>query len=202
MVYATSTFSHLAQLLSCGPSEHEANVSTVLAERSALTKERKTLQAELAQLHAGNLVAQLDAQGELRSPCSCCRDELTIHRETHDDNEGSSRGVSQDDELRTLSHRTSKGMQCRLWPAGDADTEHVSSSRRSRTPGLPCRRNSRVPQRRERPAVPHDCGSRSARAATGRSRAAHSVLRCPASCPPCTCPASHDPQSVAHLRTR
>ncbi len=58
------------QLLSCGPSEHEAGVSGVLAERSTLLKERKALEAELAQLHAGNLVAQLDAPGEL---CSLTR---------------------------------------------------------------------------------------------------------------------------------
>ena len=42
-------------------------MSGVLAERSTLMKDRKALQAEIAQLHAGNLVAQLDAQGELRS---------------------------------------------------------------------------------------------------------------------------------------
>ena len=57
----------IAQVLSCGPSKHEATVSGVLAERSMLSKERKALQAEIAQLHAGHLVAQLDAQGELRS---------------------------------------------------------------------------------------------------------------------------------------
>ena len=40
-------------------------MSAMLAERSTLIKERRGLQAELAQLHAEKLVAQLHAQGEL-----------------------------------------------------------------------------------------------------------------------------------------
>jgi len=54
-------------------------VSAVLAERSVLTKERKALQAELAELHAVNLVAQLDAQGELRALTPNCENLITVH---------------------------------------------------------------------------------------------------------------------------
>ena len=51
------------QMLSCGPPEHESAVSAVLAERSALTRERKSLLEEVSKLHAERLAAQLDAQG-------------------------------------------------------------------------------------------------------------------------------------------
>ena len=58
-----------AQMLSCGPAEHEASVSTVLAERSALSRERKSLLAELAQSHAEKLVATLAAEGAPHLDC-------------------------------------------------------------------------------------------------------------------------------------
>ena len=50
-------------MLSCGAAEHESAVSAVLAERSALTRERKLLLEELSKLHANRLAAQLDAKG-------------------------------------------------------------------------------------------------------------------------------------------
>ena len=56
-------FTNGCQMLSCGPAEHESAVSAVVAERSALTRERKSLLEELAKLHAERLAAQLDAQG-------------------------------------------------------------------------------------------------------------------------------------------
>ena len=58
-------FGLVGQMLSCGPPEHEASVSAVLTERSSLSRERKALLAELAKLHAADVVAGLDAQGEL-----------------------------------------------------------------------------------------------------------------------------------------
>ncbi len=50
-------------MLSCGPAEHESAISALQAERSALTRERKSLLEELSKLHAERVTAQLDAQG-------------------------------------------------------------------------------------------------------------------------------------------
>ena len=58
------------QMLSCGPAEHESAVTAVLAERSALTRERKALLEELSKLHAERLAAQLDEQGARQTELS------------------------------------------------------------------------------------------------------------------------------------